>query len=89
MFSDPSTSPAYFAKSLHVGCVHAVTAVDAGAGGQLRGLVYTVHMGVGTQETYVRGSIVSLVPFQCLGRTPALGWTTFKFTRSNEGSVNY
>ena len=63
MFPDPSTSPGYFAKSLHVGCARAVTAADGEPGGWLTGFSHIVHLGVETQEMYFGDSLVSLVPF--------------------------
>ena len=63
-FPDLSTSPACFAKSLHIGCARAVTAADAESGRWLTGFVHIVHLGVGTQERYPGQSIISLVPFR-------------------------
>ena len=63
VFPDPSTCPAYFTKSLHVGCARAVTAADAEPGGWLTGFSHIVHLGVETEELYPGESPVSLVPF--------------------------
>jgi len=70
LFSDPSTSPARFAKSLQVGCARAVTAADAEVGGWLTGFAHIVHLDLETQEifpgefnTYPRQKAISLVPF--------------------------
>ena len=65
MFPDPSTSPAKFAESLHIGCARAVTAADAEPGGWLTGFVRIVHLGVETQEKDVfEEPLVSLAPFR-------------------------
>ena len=68
-FPDPSTSPARFTKSLHVGCARAVTTADAEAGGWLTGFVHIVHLGVETRGACYEGSAVSLVPFHGFSRT--------------------
>jgi len=69
MFSDPSTSPAHFTKSLHVGCARAITAVDAEAGSWLEGFTHIVHLGVETRGAHCEGPAVSLVPFHRFSRT--------------------
>jgi hypothetical protein len=63
MFPDPSTSPAYYAETLSVGCSQVVTAVDAEAGGWIKGFSRVVHVEVGCGELSVGGSL-SLVPFR-------------------------
>jgi len=68
-FSDPSTSPAHFAKSLRVGCAGAVTAADAEAGGWLIGFVHIAHLEIETPDMYPAESVISLVPFHGFSRT--------------------
>ena len=69
MFPDPSTSPANFAKCLHVGCASAITTADAEAGGWLTGFTHITHLGVGPRETYHGESGISLIPFLRFSRT--------------------
>jgi len=69
MFSDPSTSPAHFVRSLRIGGACAVTTADAEVGGWLRGFAHIVHLGVETSEFYHGGFPVSLVPFHGFSRT--------------------
>jgi len=68
MFSDPSTSPVHFAKSLHVGCADAITIADAEVGGWLTGFAHIVHLDVKAREIYL-GGLASLVPFHGFSRT--------------------
>ena len=63
MFSDPSTSPAHFAKSLRVGCACAITAADAVAGGWLTGFTHIVRLEVLTRQV-PEVPTISLVPFR-------------------------
>ena len=67
-FPDPSTSPAHFTKSLHVGCASAVATMDAEAGGWLTGFDNIVHLGVEVRGAYGEPGI-SLVPFHRFSRT--------------------
>ena len=71
MFSDPSTSPAHFAKSLRIGCARAITVEDAEADGWLRGFVHIVRLEVETSDMHMDpgGSVISLVPFHGFSRT--------------------
>ena len=69
LFSDPSTSPAYFTESLHVGCADAVTSADAETGGWLTGFARIVHLDVKTREVFLGGLAVFLVPFYAFSRT--------------------
>jgi len=64
-FPDPSTSPACFTKSLSVDCPQAVTAVDAEAGGWLRGFSRVVRFAVASHGFgYLPGGLpISFVPF--------------------------
>jgi len=62
LFPDPSTSPAHFAKRLHIGCAQAVTAADAEADGWLTGFDHVMYLGVETCESYHGKSAISLVP---------------------------
>ena len=63
-FPDPSTSPAYYAKSLSIGCPRLVTAVDAEPGGWIRGFSRVAHLVVSSQRLLpVPGGLaVSFVP---------------------------
>lgn len=45
-FPDPSTSPARYAKTLLVGCSHAVTPADGGPDGWITGFCHVVHLEV-------------------------------------------
>ena len=63
LFSDPSTSPAHFAKSLYIGCALAVTAADAEAGSWLKCFVRIAHLRVEAPEMYLREPVISLIPF--------------------------
>ena len=69
LFPDPSTSPAHFSKSLHVGCADAVRPADAEMGGWLTGFARIVHLDVKTQEGFLEDLAVSLVPFHAFSRT--------------------
>ena len=48
-FQDPLTTPAYYTKTLFIGCAHLVTLADCEAGGWLRGFSRVVWLWVGTQ----------------------------------------
>ena len=72
LFPDPSTSPAHFTTSLHVGCARVVTAADSEVGGWITGFAHTVRLNLETYEPYPRSYTlfptpkrlpVSLVPF--------------------------
>jgi len=65
-FPDPSTSPAHYANSLYVGCLHIVTAVDAAAGGWIRGFSRVVQLEVETHGAFFDELAVNLVPFHGL-----------------------
>jgi len=69
IFSDPSTSPAHFTKSLHIGCARAVVTSDAEVGNWLTGFTHIVRLGVETRGAYCGGPAVSLVPFHGFSRT--------------------
>ena len=64
-FPDPSTSPAYYAKALSVGCFHLVTAADAEVGGWIRGFSHIVHLEVASRAMRSDPNKlgISLVPF--------------------------
>ena len=68
-FPDPSISPAHYASSLFVSCIHSVTPADAEEGGWLRGFSCAVHLGVGGSGPAPGGLSLSplhtstLVPF--------------------------
>jgi len=68
-FSDPSTSPAHFAKSLRVGCARAITAADAEAGSWLRSFAHIVHLEVETPTMRPTDPPISLVPFHGFSHT--------------------
>ena len=67
-FPDPSTSPAHYAKSLRVDCLHVVTAADAG--GWIRGFSRVVKLELNSHSAYAVESGISLVPFH--GLSPAI-----------------
>jgi len=69
LFSDPSTSPANFAQSLHVRCPRLVTAADAEVGGWLTGFAHIVRLEVKARDLYLGPLAVSLVPFHGFSRT--------------------
>jgi hypothetical protein len=71
-FPDPSTSPACYADALFIDCSQVVTAVDAEAGGWIRGFSRVEHLEVGTHTTDpdFNESVTPLVPFH--GFSPAL-----------------
>ena len=69
-FSDPSTSPAKYAKTLLINCTQAVTAADAEAGGWIRDFSYVERLEVSGESTYTDGSTSSLLPFH--GFSPAI-----------------
>ena len=62
-FPDPSTSPAQYAKTLIVECIHAVIAADAEVGGWIRGFANVTHLEVSGESAYADGSAISLFPF--------------------------
>jgi hypothetical protein len=68
-FPDPLTSPACYAKTLFIGCAQVVTAVDAEAGGWIRGFSRVVHLVVRSQALLASKSF-SFVPFH--GLSPAI-----------------
>jgi hypothetical protein len=57
-FPDPSTSPAYYTKTLSVSSSEVVTTADAGVGGWITGFSRVVHLVVGSSDYPV-----SFVPF--------------------------
>jgi len=57
-FPDPSTSPAYYTKTLIIGCPHIITVADAETGGWITGFSRVVDFGIGG-----RGFTVTFVPF--------------------------
>ena len=65
VFSDPSTSPACYARTLMVDCPHLVTTADAEEGGWIKGFSRVVHLEVGSR-LYIDGSRVSFVPLHRL-----------------------
>jgi hypothetical protein len=69
MFSDPSTSPARYAKILYVGHAHLVTDTDAEVGGWIRGFSRIVKLKVESFAPYPESEF-SLVPFHRI--SPAL-----------------
>jgi len=60
-FPDPSTSPACYAKTLHVNCPHVVTPVDAEAGGWITGFSQVERLAIDGPNP--QGLSASLVPF--------------------------
>ena len=69
LFSDPSTSPAHFATTLHVGCAYAFTTADVEVGGWLTGFAHIVHFGVETlREPHYEESAISLALFRGFSR---------------------
>lgn len=69
LFPDPSTSPAFYAKSLFVGCHTGVTASDAEEGGWIWSFSRVVHLKVYIHEAGSYCSDTSLVPFHGLSPT--------------------
>ena len=69
MFSDPSTSPAHFARSLGVGRAGAIAAADAEADGWLSDFTHIVHLDVETPDIYLTESEISLIPFHGFSQT--------------------
>jgi len=69
-FPDPSTSPACYTKTLLIGCLRAVTAADAEAGGWIGGFSRVVHLEVNGHSVATTESTVSLAPFH--GFSPAI-----------------
>jgi hypothetical protein len=63
VFPNPADSPARYAKTLTVGCSQAVAAVDAEAGGWIRGFSHVVHFAIGTTARYTDNPMISFVPF--------------------------
>ena len=68
IFPDPSTSPAYYAKTLFINCPQVVAAADAEAGGWIRGFSRVMHLEVvddqkTQQGTFPSESAISLLPF--------------------------
>jgi hypothetical protein len=61
-FPDPSTSPAYYAKTLLFGCFYSVTTKDAEVGGWIRGFSRVEHLAMDSRKLIVN-ELVSLVPF--------------------------
>jgi hypothetical protein len=68
-FPDPSTSPAYYAKTMFIRCPEAVMAADAEVGGWIRGFSRVEHLVIGTRDHLVDEWRVSLVPFHGISPT--------------------
>ena len=62
-FPDPSTSPAHYTKTLFVSSLHFATAIDAEAGGWIRGFSRVVVLKVVDLGAYVDEPGANLVPF--------------------------
>jgi len=69
MFPDPSTSPAWHTKTLHVGCPQAVKTADAKNGGWILAFSRVEHLEVDLHMVCHEAEI-SLIPFY--GLSPAL-----------------
>jgi len=65
-FPDPSTSPARYANTLYIGCLHVVTAADTEAGGWIRGFSRVVNLELDTQRACFDELAIVLVTFQGL-----------------------
>ena len=76
-FPDPSTSPAYYTKTLIIACPHVVTDVDAEAGGWIRGFSRVVDF----QITSCWGSAMSFSPFH--GFSPVIKSLRVLFPAAN------
>ena len=66
IFPNPSTSPAFYAKTLSVACSHVVTAADARPGGWIRGFSHVVHLEVGRPSMHDSAPVGSLISFHAL-----------------------
>ena len=62
-FPNPSISPAHYAKSLIVGCSHAVTAADGKTGGWITGFSNVVHLELSGKKLRPNESGIPLRPF--------------------------
>ena len=60
-FPDHSTSPARYAKTLHIGCSHVLTPADGEPGSWIRGFSRVGHLGIGSQGMLSRGLSVTFV----------------------------
>ena len=76
-FPDPSTSPAHYAKTLHINYTHVYTAADVEAGGWIRCFSRIVHLEVYSQRLYSNESEVPLVPLH--GLSPVIKSLRVKF----------
>ena len=76
-FPDPSTSPAHYAETLSIRCLHAVTAADAEPGGWITGFSRVVHFDVTGQGLFFVQSKVPPTPFH--GFSPVVKSLRFDF----------
>jgi len=68
-FPDPSTSPAHYAETLHVCCLHAVTPADADAGGWIGGFSRVVNLKLDAYRADIENAERFLVPFHGISPT--------------------
>jgi len=78
-FPDPSTSPAYYAKYLWIGCPQVVMAEGAEAGGWIASFSGVEHLQLGGQDVSARGWEVVFVLFH--GFSPAIKSLCMRLSR--------
>jgi len=61
-FPDPQTSPACYAKTLYINCLHIVTVEDVEAGGWIRGFSRVVHLEVVVDDLGQTTVLVASLP---------------------------
>jgi len=71
-FPDPLSSPAHYAKSLSVSCIHSITLADAEEGSWVRGFPRAVHLGLGGFGPLPSGRLRVTLP-------PLYWWTLIPF----------
>ena len=69
IFPDPSISPAHYAETLYVGCLHAVTPADAEASGWITGFSRVVNLKLDAYRADIENAERFLVPFHRISPT--------------------
>ena len=77
-FPDPSTSPAYYTKSLSIDCPRVATAADAEPGGWITAFSRATHLGLDNGSIITDKLATFLVPFH--GFSPSLKSLSMNFT---------
>jgi len=85
VFTNPSTSPAHYAKTLSIDCPHLVTAVDAEEGGWIRAFSQIEQLEVGRNAVPRNTPVIPLLPFH--GLSPVVKTLRIDFTLLSSSKV--